>query len=289
MQGILKYNENLKPYTSWRIGGPAEIYYRPKDLNDLMLFLQSSYVKAPLMWLGLGSNVLIRDGGVKGTVIHTQGALNSLSIEGNFLRAEAGVSCAKVAKFCAKHGLQGMEFFAGIPGTIGGALAMNAGAFGGETWQQVAQVETINALGHTQIKEKSFYKVAYRAVQGLADDEWFVAGYFVLSKNEGENLPHKMRALLKQRNLAQPIGELSCGSVFRNPLGHSAGKLIELSNLKGMQIGGAMVSKKHANFIININNAKARDVEALIAYIINRVWLDSKILLEPEVRILGLE
>src|SRR3990167_10260987 len=148
LRGKLYFNHSLARYTSWRVGGRAECFYRPADLLDLQHFLAQLPDHEPITWLGLGSNVLIRDGGIAGTVILTLHGLNQIGlVEPHIIRAEAGVTCAKLAKFCVKAGFENGAFFAGIPGTVGGALAMNAGAFGGETWQQVQQVETINRQG----------------------------------------------------------------------------------------------------------------------------------------------
>ncbi|MGA2655797.1 MAG: UDP-N-acetylmuramate dehydrogenase, partial [Gammaproteobacteria bacterium] len=239
------------------------------------------------VWLGLGSNVLIRDAGINGTVILTQDGLNELTCEDNIVRAQAGVTCAKLAKFCAKHGLAEGSFFAGIPGTVGGALAMNAGAFGGETWTHVKAVEMINRQGEIKLRPREEFTVGYRHVS-LPKDEWFVAAHFVFPKtNDSETEQEKIRLLLRERREKQPIGVLSCGSVFRNPPGNFAAKLIEQCGLKGLKMGDAMVSEKHANFIINIKNARAADIEALILHVQQVVHEQTGIELIPEVRTYG--
>lgn len=285
--GILQKNEILAPLNTWHVGGPAKQTYRPKDLADLSDFLKTLPKDENIVWLGLGSNVLIRDTGIDGTVILTQDGLTELTYQNNEVRAEAGVTCAKLAKFCAKQGLAEGSFFAGIPGTVGGALAMNAGAFGGETWTHVKAVETINRQGEVKLRQRDEFSIGYRHVS-LPKDEWFVAAHFIFPKtNDTESEQEKIRALLRERREKQPIGVLSCGSVFRNPPGHFAAKLIEECGLKGLQYGDAMVSEKHANFIINIKHARASDIEALILHVQKVVREKTGIELIPEVKIHG--
>lgn len=287
INGTLLQQELLAPLNTWHVGGPAKQTYRPKDLADLCVFLKTLPVNEKIIWLGLGSNVLIRDAGIDGTVILTHEGLNELECEGTLIRAQAGVTCAKLAKFCAKQGLSGGCFFAGIPGTVGGALAMNAGAFGGETWAVVKAVEVVNRQGQITLREASDFKVGYRHVE-LADDEWFVAAHFEFTQtNNIEAEQEKIRALLKERREKQPIGVLSCGSVFRNPPGGFAAALIEQCGLKGFKIGEAIVSEKHANFIINIKHARASDIAALIDHVQKVVREQTGIELVPEVKIHG--
>jgi UDP-N-acetylmuramate dehydrogenase len=296
LHGKLLANEPLAPYTSWRVGGKAKSLYSPKDLNDLVCFFKQSQFKSKqenLFWLGLGSNVLIRGGGFSGTVIHTHNCLNNISICDStysgktLLRIETGVTCAKIARFVARHGLKGAEFFAGIPGTLGGALAMNAGAFGTETWQRVAKVEVINKLGEITIRQANEYEVGYRLVNAPNQDEWFVAGYLCFAKGDVETEKQNIRDLLKVRNKTQPIGVFSCGSVFCNPPGYYAAELIEASKLKGRRKGNAIVSNKHANFIINLGNARAIDIEDLMQEIQDKIFVDHQVRLVPEVRVIG--
>ncbi len=287
LRGQLLPNELLAKYTSWRVGGPAEYVYIPADAADLAQFLQQLPGEVPLLWLGLGSNVLVRDGGMEGVVIITQGALSEITqIEPLRVRAEAGVSCAQIARYTARLGLTGLEFMAGIPGTVGGALAMNAGCYGGETWQRVHQVETINRAGERKLRLAADFEVAYRHVK-RPQDEWFVAGYFELMPGEKERSLADIRELLEKRNHAQPTGLPNCGSVFRNPAGDFAARIIQSCGLKGTTIGGARVSDKHANFIINEENAKAADIEALILKIMTTVEQEQGIRLTPEVCIIG--
>lgn len=287
LRGTLKLNEPMARHTSWRVGGPAERYYEPADLDDLAQFLSQLAADEPLFWVGLGSNLLVRDGGIRGTVIVTTGLLNEMSLlENGLVRIEAGVSCAKAARFAARQGLVGAEFLAGIPGTMGGALAMNAGAFGDETWPHVAAVETIDRHGHRFVRRPDEYEVSYRHVSGPAN-EWFVAAHLKLSSGDAMAATARIKELLDRRNASQPIGQPSCGSVFRNPPNDYAGRLIEASGLKGQCIGGACVSTKHANFIINSGNATAAEIEAMIAKVVTIVEQQHGIRLMPEVHIVG--
>ena len=286
-RGELKMNEPLSAYTSWRVGGPADRLYKPADIEDLCDFLGQLPGEEPLTWIGLGSNLLVRDGGIRGTVIALQGQLNGLRrLEGNRVRIESGVSGAKAARFCAREGLVGLEFLAGIPGTIGGALAMNAGAFGSETWERIAAVETIDHQGKLHHRQPNEFEIGYRAVKG-PEAEWFVAVEFELETGDAEAALLRIRGLLEKRNATQPIGSASCGSVFRNPEGDFSGRLIEQAGLKGHCIGQACVSDKHANFIINQGGATAADIEVLIYYVQETVEKKSGVTLVPEVRIIG--
>ncbi len=286
-RGQLLEHEPLARYTSWRVGGPADIVYIPADLEDLSNFLCHLNEKTKLTWLGLGSNTLVRDGGLDGVVIVTQGGLQLLQqLDENTLRAEAGVSAAQLARYAARLSTTGLEFMAGIPGTVGGALAMNAGCFGGETWQVVRAVETINRRGDIQTRPISDFQIAYRHIV-RPQDEWFVAGHFTLLPGEKEKSLEKIRTLLEKRNHSQPTGTANCGSVFRNPPGNYAGHLIEKCGLKGKQLGGARVSEKHANFIINENHATSADIETLMQEIMTTVEQKTGIRLIPEVCIVG--
>jgi UDP-N-acetylmuramate dehydrogenase len=288
LRGKLLANEPLASYTSWRVGGPASYVYIPADLSDLVGFLKQLTPSIPLLWLGLGSNTLIRDGGIDGIAIITQGVLSKITqLSPNVLRAEAGVSCAQMARHTARLGLSGLEFMAGIPGTIGGALAMNAGCYGGETWEFVSEVEALNRKGHISTRSAAEYQVAYRHVVTPVQDEWFVAGIFQLKSGEKNQSLDKIRTMLEKRNMAQPTSLPNGGSVFRNPPQDYAARLIEQSGLKGLQKGGARVSEKHANFIVNEGTATANDIESLIYYVADHVEKAQGIRLNPEVHIIG--
>lgn len=298
LRGEMRLNEPMYKHTSWRTGGAAQRYYIPADLEDLSHFLQSLTADELVYVIGLGSNLLIRDGGVSGIVIALHARLNELELvcqdrSGGTIFAGAGVACAKVARFAALHQLTGIEFFAGIPGTVGGALAMNAGCYGAETWDFVEQVKVIDREGNIGFLGPAEYDVGYRSVQrnGISaatmKEEWFAGGFFRLESGDETVSRQKIRQLLTLRVESQPLNKPNAGSVFRNPPGDYAARLIEFCGLKGAVIGGAMVSLKHANFIINTGHASASDIEALIRMIQKNVARKTGITLKPEVRIIG--
>jgi len=336
----IRRNEPMSRHTSWHLGGPAEIYFTPSDRADLAAFLRSVPAELPIFWVGLGSNLLVRDGGIAGAVISTRGTLDRLErTSQDIVYGEAGVACARIARQCIKWGLGPAEFFAGIPGTLGGALAMNAGAFGGETWRHVVEVETIDRGGREHRRPAGEYKVSYRHVEPPAAEEWFLAARMRFEARKqtnerpraapgaadvdpvpelaahkiagsdfgrreapapegrgpggaeqraaGDFEPVDIQELLERRKATQPIGEWSCGSVFTNPPGDHAARLIEATGLKGLRIGDASVSTKHANFIINHGAATAADVESLIVRVQGEVQRAHGVRLHPEVRIVG--
>jgi len=285
--GELKINEPMSKHTTWRAGGAAEHYFIPADLNDLVIYLQSLPEEESVFWLGLGSNLLVRDGGIKGSVIATANALNGIEIiDNNIVEAGSGVPCAILARFCARNNLVNGEFFAGIPGVVGGALRMNAGAFGGETWPLVTEVQTINKSGELRWRSADEYATSYRTVIAPAD-EWFTKARFKFDAGEGEKAAQDIKELLSKRSATQPTGTANCGSVFRNPESGYAAQLIEQCGLKNFRIGGAVVSEKHANFIINDGTASASDIEELINHVQQHVLKETGIKLKPEVHIVG--
>ena len=285
-------DEPMSRHTSWRAGGVARHYVQAQSLTALASYLAALDKDEELLWIGLGSNLLVRDGGFDGTVIATQGVMTQLAIvdesgsDDATVYVGAGIASAKLARFCSKHGLVGAEFFAGIPGLVGGALAMNAGAFGGETWPLVVEVETMNRQGEIKRRAASEFEYGYRSVKGLAD-EWFVSATLRLKKKPLTGNTIDIKQLLAKRAASQPTGVASCGSVFWNPEGHYAAQLIENCHLKGKRIGGAVVSQKHANFIINDKDATAEDIESLIQLVQKTVKDETGILLHPEVKIVG--
>jgi UDP-N-acetylmuramate dehydrogenase len=276
----------MAKHTSWHVGGPADLFFTPRDVMDLAAFLRQLRPEVPLLWIGLGSNLLVRDGGIRGAVISTHGALGAFErLSATRIQVEAGVPCARIARQCVKWGLGPAEFFAGIPGTLGGALAMNAGAWGGETWRHVMEVEVLDRRGMRHTRKPADYDIGYRRVVG-ADDEWFIGARLEFERAPAVNA-NAIRELLDKRKQTQPIGEWSCGSVFTNPPGDHAARLIESAGLKGFRIGDASVSEKHANFIINHGSARAAEVEALIAHVQRTVAQVHGIQLATEVRIVG--
>lgn len=287
LRGEMRYDEPLSRHTTWRVGGPAQRFYRPADREDLLEFLRQLAPDEPIFWLGLGSNLLVRDGGFAGTVIATQGCLNRIDWVGaDRLCAEAGAACAKIARTAARAGLCGLEFLAGIPGTLGGALAMNAGAFGGETWRQVVQVETVDRFGTVRRREPAEFEIGYRHVKG-APGEWFLSAELALQAGDTAAAQQEIKRLLERRAATQPTRMPSCGSVFRNPPGDHAARLIETAGLKGRCIGGAQVSHKHANFIVNTGSARAADIEQLIELVQREVEARTGVRLVTEVHRIG--
>ena len=287
LKGKLEKNISLARFTSWKVGGLADVLFQPADLQDLQSYLKNIDANTPITWLGRGTNLLIRDGGIRGVVIMMQNCLNHLSKSVNdSIYAEVGVSCAKLARFSAENEQQGGEFLAGIPGTVGGALAMNSGAYGKETWDFVTQVETISRNGKINKRSPQEFEIAYRSVKGL-NEECFIAATFQFIQGDGKQAKQTIRELLNKRNASQPMGENSCGSVFRNPENDFAARLIESCNLKGLSIGGAQISNKHANFIINTGEASADDIERLIMHVKEAVKQNSGVTLVPEVKIIG--
>lgn len=285
--GKLLLNEPMERYTSWRVGGKADQLYIPADLEDLQTFLRGLSASEPVHFIGLGSNLLVRDGGVRGTVILMHNVLTDLRMDGDLVYAAAGVTCAKLAKFCAKEAKQGAEFFAGIPGTLGGALAMNAGCYGAETWNVVARVTTVNKRGELNTRDAAEFIASYRHVDMPETEEWFVAAWLRLPAGDAHESAQKIKALLAQRLSSQPLNLPSAGSTFRNPAGDYAARLIEASGLKGYIIGGAQVSEKHANFIVNIGGANALDIELLIKHMRDTVLEKHNVALQQEVKVIG--
>ncbi len=284
--GDLRCDEPMSKHTSWRVGGPAEYFFKPANIDDLSLFLRELDSDVPVFWFGVGSNLLVRDGGLPGVVISVAGILKDIEQTAGYqVTAGAGIPCTQLARQCIRWGLGPSEFFAGIPGTLGGALAMNAGAHGGETWERVRSVRTIDRQGEVRVRLPENYEVAYRSVRGPVD-EWFLEA--VLEFDPAANVSMEtLQEMLERRKATQPLGLPSCGSVFRNPPGDHAARLIEAAGLKGHRIGGAEVSEKHANFIINFDGASAADVEQLIEFVQQKVTDQHGVELVHEVRIVG--
>jgi UDP-N-acetylmuramate dehydrogenase len=277
---MLTLNESMARHCSFRVGGIAKKFFTPDSVQNLSDFLKEN--KLPILMLGLGSNLLIRDKGFDGVVIKL-GKLKELSIDKNYIKAEAGLTLAKLSRFCANNDIHGAEFLSAIPGTVGGALAMNAGAFGSEFWNYVVSVTTITLDGKLVKRDKNDFDIGYRYVNHHFNGESFISAKLLFNKKHSKQ---NIKELLLRRNKLQPIGKASCGSVFKNPKNNYAAELIEKCSLKGFCIGGACVSDKHANFIINTGDATSSDVEELISYIQNAVYQRYNIALETEVKIL---
>ncbi len=280
-------NEPMSRHTSWRAGGCARHYAIPRTLEQLQQLMVLLPASEKIEWMGLGSNTLVRDGGFNGTIVATQHMMNKIKqLNSQTLYIGAGVPDAKLARFCTQRGMHEAAFFAGIPGLFGGALAMNAGAWGGETWTHVISVETMNRKGEIQQRQRDEFDISYRQV-GKHHGEWFVGAIMHFKVSDNSQGVINSKQLLAERARLQPTGVASCGSVFRNPEADYAARLIEQCGLKGTRIGGAVVSGKHANFIINDNNASASDIELLIEQIRQMVKQQRGILLQPEVKIIG--
>ena len=288
VRGVLRHNEPMAAHTSWRVGGPADVYFEPADREDLIAFITSLPRERAVFWLGLGSNLLVRDGGIRGTVIGLHGALETLKQESaETIYAEAGVHCARLAKFATQKQRAGLGFMAGIPGTVGGALAMNAGAWGGETWPMVREAEVLFRDGRSAWVPPSAFDVSYRHVEPPAEFCGFLAARFAVSEDIGGEHERYTKASLAKRKASQPVGKPSAGSTFRNPPGDHAARLIESCGLKGLRFGGAEVSTLHANFIVTEANAKAADVETLIERVQKAVAEKTGVTLVPEIKIVG--
>jgi UDP-N-acetylmuramate dehydrogenase len=304
LRGELRLSEPMAKHVSWRAGGSVARAYIPVDLDDLAAFLRTCGAKEEIYFVGLGSNVLVRDGGFNCTVIFMHGVFNAISLSGHshtHIEVDAGVAAPKIARFAARHDLANAEFLAGIPGTMGGALAMNAGCYGWETWQIVESVKTINRQGEIKTRTPNDYEISYRHVELKAgaseppssriphplEEEWFISARIALPNGDGEIAKLKIKELLTKRIATQPLSEPNAGSVFRNPTGDHAARLIEACGLKGFRIGGAEVSRKHANFIVNMGNATATDIEQVIEHVHAQVLAKHRVELIREVRIVG--
>jgi UDP-N-acetylmuramate dehydrogenase len=289
LKGRVLANEPMARHVSWRAGGRATRAYIPTDLNDLAAFLQLLSPDEPLLFVGLGSNLLVRDGGFAGTVVLMHNTHGAMRLDDDLVYSEAGVASPKVARFAATHALEGAEFLAGVPGTIGGALAMNAGCYGSETWEYVVRVDTVDRSGRVHARLPGDFDIGYRhCVLNHGADEYFVGAWFRFRPGDGNRSRALIKELLARRIATQPLALPNAGSVFRNPAGDHAARLIEACGLKGYTIGGASISAKHANFIVNPGRtARAADIEALIVHARARVLERFGIALVPEVRIVG--
>lgn len=289
LRGELSLDVDMSRHTSWRAGGVAQRMYRPADLVDLQTYLQQLPQDEPLLAVGLGSNLLVRDGGFRGTVLLMLGALTELRMQSeNLIYVQAGIPGAKLARFAAGNNLCGAEFFVGIPGTLGGMLAMNAGCYGSETWQKVERVQVLTRSGELLERTPNEYEIGYRHVAlRQASEEFFVGAWLKLQQGEVESARQAIKLLMEKRSASQPLQQPNAGSVFRNPSGQHAAKLIEDCGLKGKRVGDAQVSEKHANFIVNLGNARATDIERLIGEVRSTVLDKTGFDLQAEVRIVG--
>ena len=278
-------NESLSRHTSWKVGGPADVFFIPDNRQDLSQFLSQNKGNS-VTWLGNGTNVLVRDGGIRGVVISTKKFIIKITMhEENSWGAEVGASCMDLALFAEKNEMGPAAFFSGIPGSIGGALTMNAGSFGHETWEFVESVEVIDEVGIIHHLDPKEFKFSYRSVE-FPFPLWFVSCLMKFPESE-TTTKSELKAMRDQRIKTQPLTEDTCGSVFKNPKSDHAGDLIERAGLKGYKIGGCSISTKHANFIVNEGGATSADIEELIKHVQNIVKAKFDVDLETEVRIIG--
>jgi UDP-N-acetylmuramate dehydrogenase len=291
LRGELRHDEPMSRHVSWRAGGKAQRFFQPADLADLQAFLPTLADGEPVLFVGLGSNLLVRDGGFKGTVVLTTPTVHGIALDAsdaNIVSAGAGVASPHVAKFAAKHALGAAEWLAGVPGTVGGALAMNAGCYGTETWEQVVDCITVDRLGTLHTRTAADFDIGYRHVAAkFAGEEWFVAARFRFQPGDATAAQARIKELLAKRMASQPLDKPNAGSTFRNPPGDYAARLIESCGLKGFTIGGAQVSMKHANFIINTGSATAADIENMIAHMQATVKAKTGVEMVREVKIVG--
>jgi UDP-N-acetylmuramate dehydrogenase len=292
IRGEVRHNESMAKHVSWRAGGTAKTFFKPADLEDLRAFLPTIAPCEKILMLGLGSNLLVRDGGYHGTVILTTPMLGGIALDASdkhIVVAGAGAASPHVAKFAARNHLAGAEWLAGVPGTIGGALAMNAGCYGTETWEQVDDCQTLDRCGVIHTRTAADFDIGYRHVETLVADreELFVAARFHFEAGDADTAQARIKELLAKRMASQPLDKPNAGSTFRNPPGDHAARLIESCGLKGYTIGGAQVSLKHANFIVNLGGASAKDIESLINHMRDTVREKTGVELIQEVRIVG--
>ena len=286
-QIVLRLYEPMSKHTSFRIGGNVEVMAFPKNAEELSLVLKSSALldRKPVI-LGAGTNVLAPDEGMEGLVICLKDSLTGIELlSGDKIRVAAGVTMTKAAVFAANHGLSGLEFAHGIPGTVGGGVYMNAGAYGGEICQVCESVEVMDMEGNIHELSNEEMAFSYRHSRLEDTDGIVLSATFVLTPKPQEEIKEQMRMLMAKRSASQPLDLPSAGSAFKRPVGGYAAALIDQTGLKGFQIGGAAVSSKHAGFVVNMGGATAADVKTLLSEVSDRVYAASGIRLEPEVRI----
>ncbi len=284
-KGNIAFREPLSKFTTFRIGGPADFYLEPKDRNDLInLIKYLKEIKYPYILIGNGSNVLISDDGIRGAAINLEYGFTKIEVKKNRVYAEAGLRLSKFVDVCIEHSLVGLENLAGIPGTLGGAILMNAGAYGGEISDFITKVEVVDDEKIIFLKKEEC-GFAYR--KSNLEGKIILSSEFELPFGDKEKAKERRKELLLKRNQSQPVELPNAGSIFKNPPNDYAARLIEQAGLKGLTIGGAKVSEKHANFIVNFNNATANDVIELMKIIQERVHQKFGVMLEPEIKVIG--
>ena len=280
----------MKTYTTLRVGGVVDVLYPVRELKELIgtiLYLRRENI--PYLVIGKGSNLLVKDGGIRGVVMMLEGGLAAIEQrEGDdrAVQAGAGVALTELLSHCRRKGLSGLEFLSGIPGTVGGAVIMNAGAFGHDIGSVVQEVRMVTRDGNIAVKDRSQLKFSYRAL-AIPEGSVIIKAGFTLDRDIPASIKERMEDYWAGRKATQPLELPSCGSVFKNPPDEYAGGLIERAGLKGTRIGGAMISPKHANFIVNMGNAKAGDILALVDLVREKVKEETGIALEPEMKVVG--
>lgn len=283
--GEILISEPLAPMTSFRIGGPVDIYIEPQNTEELVALVD--YLRrtdAQYIVLGNGSNLLISDEGFRGVVLNIEKHFSDVTLDRGVVRAGAGVRLSKFVDFCVRHGFAGTEMLAGIPGTLGGAVIMNAGAYGGEISDHMSDVTVLREGAVRRLKTE---ECGFRYRNSDLWDDIVLAARFRLPEGDIEQLRARRKELLITRNAAQPVDRPNAGSIFKNPEGTYAAKLIEECGLKGRRFGGALISERHANFIVNTGDARAGDVVAAINVIRHEVYASTGVELEPEIQLIG--
>lgn len=284
-RGYIAINEPMSKYTSMRVGGPADYYVEPMDKQDLVeiarYFQKNNY---PYLMLGRGSNMIISDEGIRSAAINLESSLSGVQMRGELVVAEAGAHWSKFVDFCIQQELAGVEMLAGIPGSVGGCVVMNAGAHGGETADHIEEVEVFRD-GRIQTVKKGQADFSYR--HSGFDKDIVLSASFRLPKGNKEELIKRRREHILKRNTTQPLTLPNSGSMFKNPQGTYAARLIEQAGLKGKRVGNAQISEKHANFIVNLGEAKASDVVTLVDLTRRTVHQNTGVLLELEVKLVG--
>ena len=287
VRGTLSHGAPLKDLVWFRAGGPAEVLFRPADADDLAAFLAAKPADLRVSVIGVGSNLLVRDGGIPGAVVRLSSAFGKIETDGMRVRAGAAALDGAVARAAADAGIAGLEFLRGVPGTIGGALKMNAGCYGREIKDIFVEATAIDAKGNKIRLSSAEMDFEYRKAKGAADDLIFIEAVFEGTRDAPAAIRARMEELSANREASQPIKSKTGGSTFKNPPGHKAWQLIDQAGCRGLKIGGAQVSEKHTNFLINTGDASAADLEALGEEVRKRVQEKSDVLLEWEIKRVG--
>jgi UDP-N-acetylmuramate dehydrogenase len=287
IKGKVLFDVPMKQFTSMKVGGPADCLFFPKGVDELKKVIRfAGRKKIPLLVLGKGTNLVVRDKGVRGWVINLTQGMKKIEIDGEIVEAEAGLALQRLVQFSIQKGLTGLEPFSGIPGTVGGGLAMNAGAWGAELKDVLLSVTLMKEGGEIVERSRSRLRFSYRGL--VIPPSWIILkGRFQLKKGKKEEILERVKSYSEMRKRKQPLDYPSAGSIFKNPEEGPAGKWIEESGLKGFRMGQAMVSERHANFIINLGKAKAEEVIRLMEFVEKKVYEEKGISLEREVKVVG--